>query len=158
MRNCLSDYLSLPGYASLSKETRKLMPMLEDPYDFIMNGEIVGKYWPVPSVLKNSILDTLETFHGDNPYRIEEELFIKGGFGGDRFSVCLERHGRDNDKNTTSRYFVGLKIARIEGKRKFDQSFTEPTEYFVETSQAFNTVKPILIGHFKENQKNLHDV
>ena len=41
MRNCLSDYLSLPGYANLSKESRKLMPILEDPYDFMMNGEIV---------------------------------------------------------------------------------------------------------------------
>ena len=51
-----------------------------------------------------------------------------------------------------------MKIARIEGKRKLDQTFTGPTEYFVETSQSFNTVKPILIGHFKENNKNLHDV
>ena len=41
MRNCLSDYLSLPGYANLSKESRKLMPILEDPYDFMMNGDIV---------------------------------------------------------------------------------------------------------------------
>ena len=51
-----------------------------------------------------------------------------------------------------------MKIARIEGNIKFDQTFTGPTEYFVETSQSFNTVKPILIGHFKENNKNLHDV
>ena len=158
MRNCLSDYLSLPGYANLSKEIRKLMPILKDPYDFMINGEIVGKYWPLHSIIKDSVLDVLETHHGENPDRVEKELFIKGGFGGDGFSGCIERNGRDIDKNITSRYFVGMKIARIEGKRKFDQSFTGPTEYFVETSQAFNTVKPILIGHFKENNKNLHDV
>ena len=41
MKKSLSEYLSMPGYTNLSKETRKLMPILEDPYDYIMNGDIV---------------------------------------------------------------------------------------------------------------------
>ena len=65
------------------------------------------------------------------------------------FSGCCDRVGRDIDLNTTSRYFVGLKIARIHDKRKYDGSI--PTEYFVETSQSFVSVKPILMAEFKEN-------
>ena len=122
-----------------------------------MDGEILGKYWPLENVLPDTIIDILENFHWENSERVENNLYIKGGFGGDGFSGCVDRHGKDVDLNTSSRYFVGMKIARIVGERKLDQSFTGPTEYFVETSQS-KTVKPILIGNFKEDQSNLHDV
>ena len=90
-----------------------------------------------------------------DPWRVPEELWIKGGFGGDGFSGCQDRVGKDIDLNTSSRYFVGLKIARIVGKRKFDATFSGPTEYFVETSQSFVTVKPILIRYISPIQNLL---
>ena len=132
------------------------MPITGNPYDFMMNGKIIGKYWPILNVLQESVLDILETYHGENPERVPEELWIDGGFGGDGVSGCQDRVGKDIDLNTSSRYFVGLKIARIVGKRKFDATFSGPTEYFVETSQSFVTVKPILIAEFKENHDTLH--
>ena len=90
MKKSLSEYLSMPGYTNLSKETRKLMPILEDPYDYIMNGDIVVKYWPLPSVIKESVLDILHKHHGDNPGRVENKLFIKGVFfGGGMASVAV---------------------------------------------------------------------
>ena len=158
LKNFPSDYLTLPGYTNLAINVKQLMPMQQNPLDFNMDGEILGKYWPLENVLPDTIKDILQNFHGDNPERVESNLYIKGGFGGDGFSGCVDRHGKDVDLNTSSRYFVGMKIARIVGERKLDQSFTGPTEYFVETSQSFKTVKPILIGHFKEDQSNLHDV
>ena len=75
-----------------------------------------------------------------------------GRFGGDGFSGCVDRVGKDIDKNTSSRYFVGIKIARIVGKRKFDASFTGPKEFFAETSQS------LLIAQVKENHDNLHRI
>ena len=120
----------------------------------MMNGKIMGKYWPILNALQDTILDILNRFHGESPDRVPNELFIHGGFGGDGFSGCCDRVGKDIDLNTTSRYFIGLKIARILGKRV--SRSTRAPEFFVETSQSFVTVKPILIGEFKETQENLH--
>ena len=100
----------------------------------------------------------MHNIDGDNPDRVPSELFIRGGFGGDGFSGCTDRVGLDIDKNTSSRYVLGMKIARILGKRNFNDSFPRATEYFVETSQSFVTVKPILIGQFKETTENLHEI
>ena len=47
---------------------------------------------------------------------------------------------------------LGAKIARIHGKKECGKDLKE---YFVETSQSHATVKPILIGQFKENQESL---
>ena len=76
-----------------------------------------------------------------------------GGFGADGFSGCTSCVGADIDKNTSSRYFMDLKIARIIGEKKL---FTQPTEYFVETSQSYTSVKPIFICHVKENHESIH--
>ena len=127
MRENLRDYLSLPCYTTLSKKIRQLMPIDGEPYDFMMNGKIIGKYWPIINVLQDSVLDILETYHGENPERVPEELWIQGGVGGDGFSGLTDRVGQDIDLNTSSRYFVGLKIARLVGKRKFDATFSGPT-------------------------------
>ena len=60
--------------------------------------------------------------------------------------------GKDIDKNTSSRYFIGLRISRLRGKKN---SENEAIEYYVETSQSYVTVKPILIAEFKENRESL---
>merc|ERR1712002_822735 len=49
-------------------------------------------------------------------------------------------------------YMLGEKIARIHGKKEYGKDLEE---YFVETSQSHVTVKPILIGQFKENYESL---
>ena len=158
MRDFLCEYLNIPSYSTIANEIKQLMPIEENPHDFIMNGKIVGKYWPIPNVVQNTVLDILERHHGEDPNRVEEELFIKGGFEGDGFSGCTDRVGKDIDLNTASRYFVGMKISRIVGKRRLDSSISGPKEFFVETSQSFVTVKPILIGEFKENNESLQYV
>ena len=48
---------------------------------------------------------------------------------------------------------MGLKIARITDEKKL---FFQPKEYFVETSQSYTSVKPILICHIKENHESIH--
>jgi hypothetical protein len=154
MRKFLSQYLSIPSYTTLAIEIQQLMPILQKPNDFMMNGKVIGKCWPVLNVLQNTVLDILNTNHGETPDRVPKELWIKGGFGGDGFSGCCDRVGKDIDLNTTSRYFVGLKIARLLGERKSPESLAP--EYFVETSQSFVSVKPILIAEFKENKETLH--
>jgi len=64
---------------------------------------------------------------------VPDEIWIKGGFGGNGFSGCTERIGKDIDLLTSSRYMLGAKIARIHGKEEKGK----PTiEYFVETSQS----------------------
>ena len=105
--------------------------------------------------MQNAVLDALETHHGQNPDIVPDELVIKGGFGGDGFSGCTDRIGKDIDLETSSRYFVGFKFARLVDKEKTDIS-GPPKEYFVETSQSFVTVRPILIAEFKENHDTLH--
>ena len=158
MKEYLSEFITVSSYKTIANEMRQLMPIMEDPYDFILDGEVAGKYWPLRPVIQDTVIDILEKYHGDNPERVESELFIRGGFGGDGFSGCTDRVGRDVDLNTSSRYVLGMKIARILGKRNFDESFPRAKEYFVETSQPFVTVKPILIGHFKETTENLHEI
>ena len=74
------------------------------------------------------------------------EIWLKAGFGGDGFSGCCERMGKDIDKNTSTRYFIGLKISRLRGKKNAQY---EAIEYFVETSQSYVSVKPILIAEWK---------
>ena len=158
LREFLGQYLTIPSYSTIATEMKQLYPIMRDPFDFVINWKTVGNYWPIRDVIHNSLIDILERHHGESPERVEEELWIKGGLGGDGFSRCVDRVGKDIDKNTSSRYFVGIKIARIVGKRKFDASFTGPTEYFVETSQRFVSVKPLLIAEIKENHDNLHKI
>ena len=50
---------------------------------------------------------------------------------------------------------MGLKIARITDEKKL---FTQPKEYFVETSQSYTSVKPIFVCHVKENHESIHFV
>ena len=152
LRDYLGDYISLPSYSTLASYIKPKMPILEDPEDFKFNNEVVGKYWPPLKVAQDAIEDILENHHGENPERVPQELYVSGGIGGDGFSDCCDRMGKDIDKNTSSRYFIGLRISRLRGKKN---SENEAIEYYVETSQSYVTVKPILIAEFKENRESL---
>ena len=124
------------------------MPIPGDPYDFGMEGKVNGKYWPMEDVLKKAVKEVLEKHHGKNPDRVESELTLKAGIGGDGFSGCCDRVGKDINLNTSSRYFVGLRISRIVGKETYDMNW--PTEFFVETSQSAFTIRPLLIAQLKK--------
>ena len=78
------------------------MPTMQEPEDFVFHDKVVGKCWLPLRVAQDSIEDILETHHGDFPERVPQELWLKGGFGGDGFSGCCDRLGKDIDRNTSS--------------------------------------------------------
>ena len=55
-----------------------------------MEGKVNGKYWPMEDVLKKAVKEILEKHHGKNPDRVESELTLKAGIGGDGFSGCCD--------------------------------------------------------------------
>ena len=152
LRHYLSEYLILPSYNLLPKKIDELMPS-KQPQDFFMKDTLISKYLPPDSVIKDSVVDILKVHHGHCPENVLNEVWLTGGFGGDGFSNCTSRSRADIDKNTSSRYFLGLKNCRITTEKK---KFSEPKELFVETSQSYTTVKPILICQVKENHEILH--
>ena len=122
LREALEDYLNIPCYKTIASRQRSMMPTEEDPEDFKMDGKPVGKFWSPLKVFQNSIVDILETFHGNSQEerdRIPNEIFIKGGVGGDGFSGLNDRIGKDIDLPTSSCYMLGAKIARIHGKKEY---------------------------------------
>ena len=54
--------------------------------------------------------------------------------------------GKDIGLNTGHHYIVGAKISRIHSKKEYGEDLKE---FFVETSQSHESVKPGLIGIFK---------
>lgn len=82
LRDCLSDYLKMPCYDTLAVAMTCMQPTKENPLVFIMDDKPVGNYWPPLKVAQNTIEDILQVYHGENPGRVPNQLFLRGGFGG----------------------------------------------------------------------------
>ena len=83
LRDHLGEYINLPCYSTLASHIKTKMPTLEEPEEFKMNNEVVGKFWPPLRVAQDGIEDILEHHHGENPERVPQVLYLRGGFGGD---------------------------------------------------------------------------
>ena len=92
LKEALDDYLDLPGYSQIKECKKEMMPTVEDPIDFIMDEKNVGKFWPPLKLLQCVIENILKTFHGKSPSNVPNEIYVRGGIGGDGFS------GRDSYK------------------------------------------------------------
>ena len=79
LRNMLQSYVQLPSTKVLRNHIRdELTPISKD---FIINGRIVGKYYPLKDVWTMKILDVLNHFYGDAKELIPNELYVHGGLG-----------------------------------------------------------------------------
>lgn len=78
LRDYLGEYINLPCYSTLASHIKTKMPTLEEPEEFKMNNEVVGKFWPPLRVAQDSIEETLEHHHGENPERVPQEQYLRG--------------------------------------------------------------------------------
>ena len=92
LRDCLSEYLKMPCYDTCSVAMKTMQPTKENPLVFIMDDKPVGNFWPPLKVAQNTIEDILQVYHGENPGRVPDELFLKGGFGGKLVADLLSFH------------------------------------------------------------------
>ena len=76
----LSEYLILPSYKKLAKKIDELMPSKEGPKDFFMGDDKIGQYWPPLDVIKDTIKEILEVFHGQCPEKVPDHLWIIGTY------------------------------------------------------------------------------
>ena len=54
-----------------------------------MDRRTVGKFYNPLAVIKDSVTDILNVFHGDAPGRVPNDLNIIGGFGKSMFNEML---------------------------------------------------------------------
>ena len=80
LRTCLKDYLKIPCWKTIAAEIVPLLPET-NPDNFVMDGRTVGKFYNPLAVIKDSVTDILNVFHGDAPGRVPNDLNIIGGFG-----------------------------------------------------------------------------
>ena len=69
----------------------EIVPLLQEtnPDNFVMDGRTVGKFYNPLAVIKDSVTDILNVFHGDAPVRVPNDLNIIGGFGKSMFNQML---------------------------------------------------------------------
>ena len=77
LRKCLDEYIRLPCYKTIATEMKFLVPTLEDPLDYELNNEVIGKYWHPLKLAQNAIEDLLEVYHGHDEKRVPGELWCK---------------------------------------------------------------------------------
>ena len=149
LKKVLDPYVNLPCLKTLYTHIKKTALK---SHDFIINEKVCGKSFDLKEVWTNAILDALENASDLKPENVPSVLFIFGSLGGDGFSGECERVGRDIDLDTAHRYIVGVKLARIMYFPNPEMWSVDPTEIFVEKSQAYFTLHPVAIIAGKENQ------
>ena len=55
--------------------------LIPTPKDFVLNGRIIGKYYPLKEVWTMKILDVLNHFYEDAEELIPNDLYVVGGVG-----------------------------------------------------------------------------
>ena len=112
LKKGFAPYVTMSCLKTLRKYTSSLVPK---PQDYIVNDQVIGKFYDPKEVVKNQVIDVLEHFYGLCPEKVPSELWMHGGFVGDGFSGEVERMGGDKDLYTYSRYIIGSKLARFMG-------------------------------------------
>ena len=157
IRSGLEKYVDFPHDSTIRNYTKTFVPT---PHDFLLDGKPIGQMYNLKDVLVHHVTETLEHWFEakDKAEEVPDKLLLVGGIGGDGFSGEADRMGKDIDLNTSSRYIIGVKHARLMGDPKSNFNSIRSKEFFVETSQSADSMRPLGILAGKENFASMKHV